>query len=52
MDKQSKMIILTIVLALLGGILVICLNKNFRIDKILLSNKNYFPMVKIAGKEK
>ncbi|HOK40916.1 MAG TPA: hypothetical protein PLD27_07760 [bacterium] len=51
MDNQAKALIMVLVLSLIMGVIVISFNQDFRIDKILKSNRTYFPLAKVEGRE-
>lgn len=51
MDKQAKALILMMGFSLLLGIFVLVFKGDYRIDDILETNRNYFPLAKIEGRE-
>lgn len=48
---SSKALIIMLVGSLLIGALVLIVKSDYRIDKVLKSNKKYYPLVKVEGKE-
>ncbi len=45
MDATTRLFILMIIVAIVGGLAVITLNKDYRVEKIYQSNINYYPAV-------
>lgn len=51
MDKQAKALVVLMAAALLLGALVLIFKSDYRIDNILDTNRNYFPLATIEGRE-
>jgi len=45
MDATTRLFILMIVIAIVGGLAVITIDKNYRVEKIYQSNASYYPSV-------
>lgn len=56
MDAATRVFLLMIVVAVLGGLAVVAIKPDFRVEKIYQTNSNYYPAVtdqslkKSAGK--
>jgi hypothetical protein len=51
MDKQAKALIIMMGASLLIGVLILVFKPDYRIDNILDTNRDYFPLAKIEGRE-
>jgi len=50
LDSGAKALVITILGAILTGILIIAFNKDYRPEQISLSNKKFFPTVEALSK--
>ena len=52
MDSGGKVLILSILIALLAGVGIVFFNKEYRFDKISKTNESYYPGIKILSETK
>lgn len=50
MDSTTRILVMMILIAVVFGVIVVKKNPDFRINKILETNKNYYPA--LAGRYK